>query len=177
MIWIILQTESIGLRTKFWPTTTVTSSSTTVNSYSNLCWEQCLRSMMRRGTYTARLLRFNGCRPCSWSTVDHHRSSDASQLAMCGTLVVAGSSRDHITVLIPDTVGTMVNADSPLALQHVVGLQLGTPVDLSSSLPPPDLDRALSSNSVLPSLIRKRKAYWSEYKWYQVSGMRLVYSH
>ena len=87
----------------------------------------------------------------------NHLSSDASQLAMFGTLVVAGSSRGHIRVLIPDTVGTMVNTDSPLALQHVVGLRLGTPIDLSSSLPPPDLDRALCDNLVLPSLIRKRK--------------------
>ena len=71
----------------------------------------------------------------------------------------------------------MANADSPLALQHVVGLQLGTPVDLSSSLPPPDLDRALCDNSVLPSLIRKRKAYWSEInsilqKWQSINDTK-----
>ena len=66
----------------------------------------------------------------------NHRSTDATRLAMFGTLVVVGFTLDYIRVLIPDTVGTMVNADSPLALQHVVGLRLGTPVDLSSSLPP-----------------------------------------
>ena len=59
----------------------------------------------------------------------NHRSSDETQLAMFGTLIVAGPTRDYIRVLIPDTVGTMVNADSPLVLQHVVGLWLGTPVD------------------------------------------------
>ena len=84
----------------------------------------------------------------------NHRSTDATQLAMFGTLVVAGSTPDHIRVLIPDTVGTMVNADSPLAL-HVVGLRLGTPVDLSSSLPPADLDRALCDNSVDITLTKK----------------------
>ena len=92
----------------------------------------------------------------------NHRSSEGSPLAMFGTLVVAGSSRDHIRVLIPDLVGAMVNADSPLGLQHVVGLRLGTPVDLSYSLPASDLDRALCVNSVTPCLIRKRKAYWAE---------------
>ena len=60
----------------------------------------------------------------------NHRSTEETPLAMFGTLIVAGSSRDHIRVLIPDTVGTMVNADSPLGLQHVVGLRLGTPMDL-----------------------------------------------
>ena len=47
-------------------------------------------------------------------------------------------------------------------LQHVVGLRLGTPVDLSSSLPPAELDRALCNNLVLPSLIWKKISYWSE---------------
>ena len=89
----------------------------------------------------------------------NRRLTDTTQLAMFGTLVVAGSTPDHIRVLIPDTVGTMVNADSPLALQRVVGLRLGTPIDLSSSLPPPDFER---HGSVLPSLIRRRRAYLME---------------
>ena len=71
----------------------------------------------------------------------------------------------------------MVNADSPLGLQHVVGLRLGTPVDLSSSLPASDLDRALCVNSVTPCLIRKRKAYWAEInpileKWQSVNDTK-----
>ena len=56
----------------------------------------------------------------------------------------------------------------------MVGLRLGTAVGLSSSLPPPDLDRALCDNLVLPSLIRRRKAYWTEInpilqKWQSVN--------
>ena len=71
----------------------------------------------------------------------------------------------------------MVNADSPLVLQHVVGLRLGTPVDLSSSLPPAELDRALCDNSVLPSLIRKKRSYWSEInpilqKWQSINDTK-----
>ena len=47
-------------------------------------------------------------------------------LPMFGTLVVAGSTPDHIKVLIPDTFsGPTVNANSPVVLQHVVGLSLG----------------------------------------------------
>ena len=55
----------------------------------------------------------------------NHQLTDTADLPMFGMLVVAGSSPDHIKVLIPDTVGTAVHADSPLVLQHVVGLSLG----------------------------------------------------
>ena len=42
-------------------------------------------------------------------------------------MVVAGATSDHIKVLIPDTFsGPTVNANSPVVLQHVVGLTLGT---------------------------------------------------
>ena len=58
--------------------------------------------------------------------------------------------------------GPTVNADSPVVLQHAVGLSLGPAVDLSSSLPSPDLDRALCRNSVLPTLTRRRRSYWAE---------------
>ena len=43
-------------------------------------------------------------------------------LSMFGTLVLAGLTPDHINVLIPDTVGPTVDAESPVDLQHVVGL-------------------------------------------------------
>ena len=84
-------------------------------------------------------------------------------------MVVTSSSPDHTKVLIPDTLsGPTVHADSP------VGLNLNPAADLSSSLPPPDLDRALCNNSVLPTLIRRRRAYWSEInlilqKWQSVN--------
>ena len=88
---------------------------------------------------------------------------NTEDLPMFGTLVVAGATADHIKVLMPDTFsGPTVNADSPVVLQHVVGLSLGPAVDLSSSLPPPDLDGALCRNSVLPTLTRRRRSYWAE---------------
>ena len=78
-------------------------------------------------------------------------------------MVVAGATADHIKVLIPDTFsGPNVDADSPVVLQHVVGLTLGPAVDLSSSLPAPNLERALCRNSVLPTLNKRRGSYWSE---------------
>ena len=101
----------------------------------------------------------------------NHRLTDTADLPMFGTLVVASSSPDHIKVLIPDTVGPTVHADSLLVLQHVVGLSPA--VDLSL----PDLDRALCNNSVLPTLIRRRRAYWAEInpilqKWQSINDAR-----
>ena len=72
-----------------------------------------------------------------------------------------------------------MNADSQWVLQHVVGLSLGPAVDLSLSLPPPDLDRALcrNSRSVLPTLTRRRRSYWAEInpilqKWQNINDAR-----
>ena len=71
----------------------------------------------------------------------NRRLINTDDLPMFGTLVVAGATTDHIKVLIPDTFsGPTVNADSPVVQQHVVGLSLGPAVDLSSSLPSPDLE-------------------------------------
>ena len=67
------------------------------------------------------------------SSSTNNRLINTADLPMFGTLVVAGSSPDHIKVLIPDTFsGPTVHADSPVVLQHVVGLSLGPTVDLSS---------------------------------------------
>ena len=85
---------------------------------------------------------------------ENRRLPETADLAMLVTLVVAGSTLDHIRVLILDTAGPTVDAESPVDLQHVVGLSLGPAANLSSSLPPADLALALceSENSVLPTL-------------------------
>ena len=93
----------------------------------------------------------------------NRRLVNTEELAIFGTMVVAGATADHMKVLIPDTFsGPTANADSPVVLQHVVGLTLGPAVDLSSSLPAPNLDRALCRNSVLPTLIKRSRSYWAE---------------
>ena len=107
----------------------------------------------------------------------NHRLPETADVAKFGTMVVAGSSTDYIQVLIPDTVGPTVDADSPVVLQHVVGLSLGPAVDLSSSLPPTNLALALCDNSVLPTLTRRRRAYWAEInpilrKWQSINDAR-----
>ena len=106
----------------------------------------------------------------------NRRLVDSDDLELFGTMVVAGATSDHIKVLIPDTFsGPTLNANSPVVLQHVVGLTLGTAVDLSSSLPAANLERALCRNSILPTLNKRRNSYWSEInpileRWQDVHG-------
>ena len=92
----------------------------------------------------------------------NRRLHETADLHMFGTLVVAGSTLDHTKVLIPDTVGPTVDAESPVDLQHVMGLNLGPASNLSSTLPPADLALALCENSVLPTLGLGRRDYWEE---------------
>ena len=74
------------------------------------------------------------------------RLVDTEELELFGTMVVAGATSDHIKVLIPDTFsGPTLNANSPVVLQHVVGLTLGP-----------------AGNSILPTLNKRRNSYWSE---------------
>ena len=79
----------------------------------------------------------------------NQRLHETADLAMFGTL---GPTPDHIRVLIPDTIGPTVDAESPVDLQHVVGLSLGPATNLSLTLPPADLALAPCENSVLPTL-------------------------
>ena len=107
----------------------------------------------------------------------NHRLPETVDLAMFVTLVVASSTPDHIKVFIPDTVGPTVDAESPVDLQHVVGLSLGPAANLSSSLPPADLALALCDNSVLPTLGLGRRDYWDEInpilrKWQSINDAR-----
>ena len=75
---------------------------------------------------------------------------------------MAGPTPDQIFVLIPDSVGPTVDAESPVDLQHVVGLSLGSAINLSSTLPPEGLHLALCNNSLRPTLGLGRQDYWAE---------------
>ena len=91
----------------------------------------------------------------------NRRLVSAEELRVFGTMVVAGATSDHIKVLIPDTFSSpILNANSPVVLQHVVGLSLGTAADLSSSVPADNLDHLLCRNSVQPTLKKKQYSYW-----------------
>ena len=92
----------------------------------------------------------------------NRRLHDTSDLEMLGTLVVAGPTPDQIFVLIPVSVGPIVDAESPVDIQHAVGLSLGSATDLISTLPSNGLHLALCDNSIKPTLGLGRKDYWTE---------------
>ena len=105
----------------------------------------------------------------------NRRLLDTADLEMFGTLVVAGPTPDQIYVLIPDSVGPTVDAESPVDLQHVVGL-------LSSTLPPEGLDLALWNNSLRPTLGLGRQDYRAEitpmlHRWQSVNDASCLSCH
>ena len=92
----------------------------------------------------------------------NRRLISSHKLRVFGTMVVAGATPDHIRVLITDTFSSpILNANSPVVLQHVVGLSLGTAADLSSSLPAANVDRLLCRISLLSTLRKRQNSYWA----------------
>ena len=92
----------------------------------------------------------------------NRRLTDSREFQMFGTMVVAGPTPEVIYVLIPDSVSSTVDGGSPADLQHVVGLNLGSAENLSSTLPQDELYLTLFDNSLLPTLTLGRSDYWSE---------------
>ena len=74
----------------------------------------------------------------------NRRMLEVVDLAMFCTLVVAGPTPDHINVLIPDTVGPMVDAEEPLTFSML----------WDSALVP----RRISARCFLPQIWRPRYA-------------------
>ena len=88
---------------------------------------------------------------------------DTADLAVLGTLVFGGPTCDSIDVMIPDC--------------HLVTLSLGPAVDMRDSMPSPNLDQALCSSSLAPTLGLQRREYWDEVnpllaKWKNVNDTR-----
>ena len=83
-------------------------------------------------------------------------------LAVLGTLVFGGPTRDSIDVMIPDCLLPPVGGDIRIDLCHLVTLSLGPAIKMGDSMPPPNLDRALCPNSLAPTLGQQRREYWDE---------------
>ena len=82
-----------------------------------------------------------------------------ADLAVLGTLVFGGPTRESIDVMIPDCLLPPVGEDVCIDLRHLVTLSLGPAVDMSDSMLPPNLDRALCPNSLAPTLGLQRWEY------------------
>ena len=64
--------------------------------------------------------------------------------------------------MIPDCLLPPVGRDVRVDLRHLVTLSLGPAMDMSDSVPAPNLDRALCPNSLAPTLSLQRREYWEE---------------
>ena len=103
---------------------------------------------------------------------------EMADFEMFGTMIVAGPMPEQIFVLIPDSIGSTVDADSP----HVVGLRLGLAENLSSTLPTEGLHLALCDKLLRPTLSLRRHDYWSEVtpilrKWQSVNDASCPHCH
>ena len=92
----------------------------------------------------------------------NRRFQPNSDLAVLGTVVIAGPTPDSVKALVPDCTIPPVGNSVRIDLRYVVELSMGPALDMGQDLPPPDLASALCPNSLEPTLGLKRRAYWEE---------------
>ena len=92
----------------------------------------------------------------------NRRFAGTADLAVLGTLVFAGPTRDTISVMVPDCLVPPENNTVRVDLRHHVGLLLGSAVDMTNWCPEDHLERALCQNSLLDTLGPQRREYWGE---------------
>ena len=92
----------------------------------------------------------------------NRRFAGTADLAVIGTLVFAGPTRESIAVMVPDCIVPPVNSTVRVDLHHHVGLSLGPAVDMTNWSPEPNLERALCPASLADTLGLQRRAYWDE---------------
>ena len=90
----------------------------------------------------------------------NRRFQPYTEMAVLGTVVVAGTTTDSIQVLIPDCTEPPVDSDVVIDLRHVVELSMGAPLDMGKELPPPDIAVALCPISLDTTLGLARQDYW-----------------
>ena len=78
----------------------------------------------------------------------NRRFSGTADLAVLGTLVFAGPTRETISVMVPDCMTPPENDTVRVDLRHHVGLSLGPAVDMTNWSPEDHLERALCPASL-----------------------------
>ena len=92
----------------------------------------------------------------------NRRFSGTADLAVLGTLVFAGPTRETISVMVPDCIVPPENGTVRVDLRHHVGLSLGPAVDMTNWSPEDHLERSLCPASLANTLGLQRRAYWDE---------------
>ena len=92
----------------------------------------------------------------------NRRFASTADLAVLGTLVFAGPTRESISVMVPDCLMPPVNGTVRVDLRHHVGLSLGPAVNMTNWSLEDNLERALYPASLADTLGLQRRAYWDE---------------
>ena len=105
----------------------------------------------------------------------NRRFVGTANLAVLGTLVFAGQTRESISVMVPDCIVPPASGTVRVDLRHHVGLSLGPAVDMTNWSPEDNLERALCLASLADTLGLQRRAYWDEVnpllkKWKNVNN-------
>ena len=100
-----------------------------------------------------------------------------TDIAVFGTVIVAGPSPESIQIIVPDCLVPPVDNVAQIDLRHVVELRLGSLFDMGSDLPPPDLALHLTPHSLDQTLQLQCRAYLDEInplleRWRNVNDAR-----
>ena len=105
------------------------------------------------------------------------RFSATADLAVLGTFVFAGPTRESIDVMGPDCIVPPASGSVQIDLCHHVSLSLGPAVDMSNWVPETQLEKALCPASLAKTLGLQWRDYWEELnpilkKWKSVNNSR-----
>ena len=104
----------------------------------------------------------------------NRRFAGAADLAVLGTLVFAGATRNSISVMVPHCLMPPENNIIRVDLRHHIGLLLGSAVDMTNWSPEAHLERALCPGPLLDTLGLQRREYWNELiVWYDMYSRRI----
>ena len=81
-----------------------------------------------------------------------------TDIAVFGTVIVAGPSPESIQIIVPDCLVPPVDNMAQIDLRHVLELRLGSPFIMGSDLSPPDLALCLTPHSLDQTLHLQSRA-------------------
>ena len=107
----------------------------------------------------------------------NRRFPSTDDLAVLGTLIFAGPTRESIDVMVLDCLLPPVGGTVRVDLRHHVSLSLGPAVDMTNWVPETHLEKALCPSSLAKTLGLQRRDYWEELnpileKWRSVNNTR-----
>ena len=105
----------------------------------------------------------------------NRRFPGTADLAVLGTLVFTGPTRESIDVMVPDCIVPPASGSVRVDLRHHISLSLGPALDMANWVPEPNMEKALCPSSLADTLGLQRRQYWEELnpilkKWKSVNN-------